>query len=232
MPSYRRQGHLYLYNAMSSCCPSQLTTSKHLSLVRRWGMLGCSQRSESPGNLGASIGGHLPTFNVYRSFRVAMKMEALRPSETCVTLLVDVAYYPRRLDPQCLFYCQLRVLCVADITLTHTFSHSFTLTLTPWSRALLEKLTALLASQEIPRILWNPKVHYRIHNCPPPASVLGQLNSVHTPTSHFLKISLNIILPSTPGCPQWSLSLYTPLPSPYAPHVSPISFFSILSPAR
>ena len=95
------------------------------------------------------------------------------------------------------------------------------------------------ASQEIPRISPNPKVHYRTHKRSPPVSILGQPNPVHILTSHLLEIHPNIIHPPTPRSPQWSppsgfssKTLYTPSPHPYAPHTQPISFFSILSPAQ
>ena len=104
---------------------------------------------------------------------------------------------------------------------TSLLTYLLTYSLTPWSRVLLEKLTGSATSQEIPRISWNPKDHYSTQKCPPHLPILNQLHPVPTTPSHFLKIHLKIILPSTSGSRQCSISLSFPyqnlvhtLPSP------------------
>ena len=89
--------------------------------------------------------------------------------------------------------------------------------LTPWCRVLLEKLTGLQLVKKSPAFLWNTKVHYLTHKRPPTVPILGQPNPVHIPTSHLLEIHPNIIHPSTPRSPQWSLSLRFPHQDPTHP---------------
>jgi len=78
------------------------------------------------------------------------------------------------------------------------------------------------ASQGIPRISRNLKVHYRTHKRPPPVSIPSQPNPFHIPTFHLLEIHPNIIHPSTPRSLQWSPSLRFPYQDPIHSLSSPI----------
>jgi hypothetical protein len=72
-------------------------------------------------------------------------------------------------------------------------------------QTLSREATSCSCNQEIPVILWNPEVRYRIHNSPPLVPILSHTNPVHVLPSYLCKNYSRIILPSTPTSCKWSL---------------------------
>jgi hypothetical protein len=79
-----------------------------------------------------------------------------------------------------------------SVTPTHFTFNS----LNPRSRLFLKRRQSL--SHYINCLLWNQKVHYRVHKSTLPYPTLSQMSSVHTITLCFINIYFNIIFTSTP----------------------------------
>ena len=106
---------------------------------------------------------------------------------------------------QAVSHVRARVTC-------HFSTISCTYILTPWSRFPLEKLPGIQLVKKFGSLL-----HFQV---PATFPILSHFDPVHTPTSHYLKIQLNITLPSMPGSPKWSLSFRFPHLNPE--YVSPL----------
>ena len=111
---------------------------------------------------------------------------------------------------------QLSAIILLTFQVTHSMEQS-----PPWEG------NRFSASQEIPYILWNLKIPYRVYKCLPPVPILSKIIPVYALPSHFLNIHLNVIHHITAaGFP--TKTLYTPLLSPIRA-TCPAHVISILS---
>ena len=101
-------------------------------------------------------------------------------------------------------------------------SFNISLLFSPWSRVLIEKPTGTQAGKVFPAF-------YGIRMFITVFTSVSWASSIHSmpPTHHWLKIHLNIILPSTPGSSKWSLSLRFPHQNPlYISHLPHACYMS------
>jgi hypothetical protein len=89
-------------------------------------------------------------------------------------------------------FCVCVVLCIGR-GLTTGWSPVLGVLSTVYTYLLMElspswEAASCAATQELPSILWNPKVHYRVHKSRPPVPILSHIDSVHTIPSYLRSI--------------------------------------------
>ena len=89
------------------------------------------------------------------------------------------------------------------------------LLLTPWCKVLLEKLTGLQLVKKFPAFHGTRRFITALTSVRHLS--LTWASPIHMPTTQLLEIRPNIIHPSTPRSPQWSLSLRFPHQDPIRP---------------
>jgi hypothetical protein len=99
------------------------------------------------------------------------------PDDRCV-------WHPKHVEWTCRIIN--RLLCVVSrLTIINInkvyYLHTYLLYNSTEEQSLSWEANRFSASQEIPRISWNPKVHHRIHKCPPTVPILIQINLVQAP---------------------------------------------------
>jgi len=99
------------------------------------------------------------------SFLITL-LQIFNSSVVCSAFHICVCYLTcvrHALKLGCLFCCILYVFCAVLVLIFQFGQH----------------MANLVLSQEIPRILWNPKVYCRIYKCLPPLPVMNLINAVH-----------------------------------------------------
>jgi hypothetical protein len=98
--------------------------------------------------------------------------------------------------------CYFQIIYIHSVPMSqdmHLFSiHSLMELSTSWEAA------NCAATRELPSILCNLEVHYRVHISAPPVPILSQIDPIPTIPSYLSKIHFNILHPST----SWSFVLY------------------------
>ena len=140
-----------------------------------------------------------------------------------ITAFVDTSYVLSK-ESKTFHSSAPRALKERNTFYKSSLCHSFVLLLNVWSRVLLEKLT----SSQLVKFPHCMEPEYSLP-CPQvPLPILSQINPVHAPSSHSLKIHLKFILPSMPWSSKWSISLkfphQNPVCTPALAHTCHISF--------